>query len=137
MAQINIELGDYVNAKDGSLLIKRKGKWEVTDFNELNKQNAKEIAKIKELKIEINSLKRANKHFVLYAKSHFLVVFNYFKIKVLSGDIDVSDEEILNIDEKVISGEISVEEALKKHPFLKRTYEQIYMKNETVEFPEV
>ena len=34
MAQINIELKDYVNAKDGSLLIKKNGKSKKQDVQD-------------------------------------------------------------------------------------------------------
>lgn len=138
MAEINIELKDFVNAKDGSLLIKRDGRWQVTTFDELNKANEKRINKITDLELELEALKRNSKHFVVYAKSHFLVVFNSFKNKILSGEIDTTDEDLLNLDSKVISDEISVEEAITKHEFLLNTYTKLYLeKKETIEFPEV
>lgn len=138
MAEINIELKNFVNAQDGSLLIKRDGRWQVTTFDELNKANEKSIKKITDLELELEALKRNSKHFVVYAKSHFLVVFNSFKNKILSGEIDTTDEDLLNLDSKVISDEISVEEAITKHEYLLNTYTKLYLeKKETIEFPEV
>ena len=138
MPQINVELGDYVNAKEGSLLIKKNGKWLVTSFEELNKNNEEKLKKIAKLESDFDALARNNKHFVTYAKSHFVVVFNAFKIKVLSGDLDVEDEEVLKLDEAVLNDEISVQEALERHEFLKETFAKIYLdKKETIEFPEV
>ena len=138
MAEINIELKDFANASDGSLLIKRDGRWQVTTFDELNKANEKSINKITDLEVELEALKRNSKHFVVYAKSHFLVVFNSFKNKILSGEIDTTDEDLLNLDSKVISDEISVEEAITKHEYLLNTYTKLYLeKKETIEFPEV
>lgn len=138
MPTINIELGDYVNAKDGSLLIKKNGKWIVTTFEELNRVNQAKINKISDLADDIRLLKENQKHFIKYAKSHFFVVFNYFKIKILSGEIDVNDTEILRLDEAVLNNEISVENALEKHDFLKETFAKLYLNNkEMVEFPEV
>ena len=127
-----------MNAKEGSLLIKKNGKWLVTSFEELNKNNEEKLKKIAKLESDFDALARNNKHFVTYAKSHFVVVFNAFKIKVLSGDLDVEDEEVLKLDEAVLNDEISVQEALERHEFLKETFAKIYLdKKETIEFPEV
>ena len=81
-----------------------------------------------------------NKHFKLYAKSHFLVVYQSFSIKVLTGDIELTEgqeEALLNIDEKVINGEVSVEQALELHPYLKETFTKVFASSEIVEFPQV
>ena len=138
MAKIDIELKDYVNAPDGSLLIKKNGKWVVTDFEEVNKINEEKFKNFENLATDFEALARNSKHFVDYAKSHFLVVFNYFKIKILSGEIDVVDEEILKLDEAVLNEKISVEEAIKKHEFLKSVFEKLYLSDkEMKEFPEV
>ena len=138
MAKIDIELGDYVNAADGSLLIKKNGHWTVTSFAELNKVNDPKFKGLEELKSNYLGLKNNAKHFVTYAKSHFLVVFNYFKIKILSGELDVLDQEVLRLDEAVLNGKISVEEAIEKHEFLKETYKKLYLdEKETKEYPEV
>lgn len=137
MAQINVELQDYVNAKDGSLLIKKGGKWVITSFEELNKQNSEKLKSLEHLEPDFQALARNNKHFIKYAKSHFMVVFNSFKIKILSGEIDETNEEVLKLDESVLNNEISVEEALKKHPFLQETFDKIYQDKEMIEFPEV
>lgn len=138
MGRINIELDDYANAKDGSLLIKKNGKWTITNFDELNKQNEETLGKLENLEPKFNALARNNKHFVDYAKSHFFVVFNYFKIKILSGEIDVVDEEVLRLDEAVLNDEISVADAIEKHEELKRVFTKLYLeKKEMKEFPEV
>ena len=138
MGQVNIELNDYVNAKDGSLLIKKNGKWQTTNFDELNKENESRIDHFDKALVEFEAFKKNAKHFVVYSKSHFLVVFNYFKIKIISGELDVVDEEILKLDEAVLNEEISVEEAIEKHEFLKEVYTKLYLKEkEYKEFPEV
>lgn len=138
MPTIEVEVKDYANAPDGSLLIKKNGKWIVTSFAELNKDNKKALEDVKTLEQDVQTLKRSSRHYVKYAKSHFLVVFNYLKGKILSGDIDVTDEEVLKLDEAVLSGKISVEEAIEKHPKLKEVYHQLYLdEKETVEFTEV
>lgn len=138
MAKIEIELEEFTKGKEGSILIKKNGKWGFTTFEELNKENADKLKKFDGLKGDFDAFARNNKHFVTYAKSHFMVVFNAFKIKVLSGDLDVEDEEVLKLDEEVLSDKLSVEEALEKHEFLKETFAKIYLdKKETVEFPEV
>lgn len=138
MAKVNIELDDFVNAKDGSILIRSDGKWVLTDFGELNKANEERLSKIDGIGIEVNALKRNAKHFVVYAKSHFLVAFNYFKIKILSGEIDIADEEVLHLDEKVLNGELSVEDAIRKNEFLESVFKRLYLdEKELKEFPEV
>ena len=50
MASVNIEVSDYTNAKDGSLLIKKNGKWITTSFEELNKANEPKFKELEELK---------------------------------------------------------------------------------------
>ena len=103
MAKIEVELEEFTKGKEGSILIKKNGKWGFTTFDELNKENADKLKKFDGLKGDFDALARNNKHFVTYAKSHFMVVFNAFKIKVLSGDLDVEDEEVLKLDEAVLN----------------------------------
>ena len=138
MPTIEVDVKEYANAKDGSLLIKKNGKWTLTTFDELNKVNKELAENVDSIKNDVLSIKRYSKHFVEYAKSHFLVVFNYFKIKVLSGEIDVTDENLLKLDEDVLSDKVSVEEAIEKHPFIKETFEKVYLNQKEIkEFPEV
>lgn len=138
MAQVNVELKDYVNAEDGSLLIKKNGKWVITNFDELNKENADQFKSLEKLAMDFEAFSKNAKHFVVYAKSHFLVVFNYFKIKILSGEIDVTSEELLKLDEAVLNDKISVEEAIEKHEFLHEVFNKLYLNDkEMKEFPEV
>lgn len=138
MSHINIDLNDRLKAKEGDLLVFKNGKWIPTSFKELNKENEEQLAKFSGLDYKFETLARNNKHFVKYALSHFMVVFNYFKIKVLSGEIDVTDEDLLHLDEKVLSREISVQDAIEMHPFLKDTFTRLYLvKREMIEFPEV
>lgn len=135
--KIEVLLPDYKNAPDGSLLVKEKGVWKITSFKELNKENEEELKQLPLIKQEITNVKEYQKHFKVYAKSHFLVVFNLFLSKVINGDIDCDDDEILTLDSKVIQGEISVENAIEKHEYLKTTFESVFNDRETIEFPEV
>ena len=138
MADINIRLKDYLNSKDGSLLIKRNGKWEITDFNELSKELDERLKKAEMLSTDFNALKKNTKHFKVYSKSHFFVVFNSFMLKVIGGEIDAK-EDVLTLDTKVLNDEITIQEAIEKHPYLKNLYTKLYIKNEKelIEFPEV
>lgn len=138
MASIQVTFDSYKQAKDGSLLIKKGDKWIPTSFEELNKENSKKLKEIDSLKIEFDVLKESAKHFKIYAKSHFMVVFIRFMQKVMVGDIDVEDEELLKLDDLVLNGEVSVEEALEKHEFLKSTFNKTYLSSEDVaEYSEV
>lgn len=134
---INVMINDYANAKDGSLLIKKNGVWRTTTFEELNKENANQLKEIGTIKGEINNIKEYTRHFKIYSISHFLVIFNNFKLKVLNGEIDVEDDTILTLDNKVIQKEISVEDALKENEYLKTTFESVFNNKETIVFPEV
>lgn len=134
---INVMINDYANAKDGSLLIKKNGVWRTTTFEELNKENANQLKEIGTIKGEINNIKEYTRHFKIYSISHFLVIFNNFKLKVLNGEIDVKDDEILTLDNKVIQKEISVEDALNENEYLKTTFESVFNNKETIVFPEV
>lgn len=138
MSRINIELNDHLKSKEGDLLVFKGGKWIPTSFKELNKENEEKLAKFDELNYKFETLAKNNKHFIKFALSHFLVVYNYFKIKILSGEIDVTDEELLHLDEKILSGEIKVQDAIEMHPLLKETFYKLYLqKSEMIEFPEV
>lgn len=129
MSELNIELGEFKNAKDGSLLVKRKGKWVATTKEELLKAENKELEKIKE---ELLILKGDQKHYKVYAKSHFMNVYSIFLAKVIAGTIECPvDEELLKLDEKVLSNELSVEEAIEKHEYLKNTFSALYLNDET------
>lgn len=134
---IEIVLSDYVGAKDGSLLIRKNGKWHATTFDELNKHNKKELSKIDDLQRQFDVLAEHTKHFKKYAISHFLVVFLLFKTKVMEGEIELEDESLLQLDSKVITKEISVKDALAKHEYLQTTFESIFNDDETIVFPEV
>ena len=134
---ITIQIRDYSKAPDGSLLIKKGDVWSITTYEELSKAERSKLKEIDLLKQDFENLASYTKHFKVYSKAHFIVVFNYFMTKVIIGDLDVDDEEILSLGDKVIIGEISVEDALEKHEFLKNTFESVFNEKETIEFPEV
>ena len=138
MAKVLIELKEYLDKNNDSVLMRKNGEWVLVKFDELNKDNLKKFEKLDSLEVDFKALARNTKHFVKYAKSHFLVVFNYFKVKILSGEIDVIDEEILKLDEKVLNDEISVQDALAKHEFLQTTFDKVFSnEKEMLTFPEV
>lgn len=137
MPQVNIELQDYAKAKDGSLLIKKDGKWVITTFEELNKVNDPIIKKVEELDSDFKALARNSKHYVKYAKSHFFLVLGYLKTKVLMGEIDNIPERVWALEQMVIEDVISVEDALKESDELKYYFDKIFDDNDLVEFPQV
>lgn len=129
MPEVNIELGEFKNAKDGSMLIKRKGKWVATSKEELLKEQCAELEKIKS---EMLTLKGNQKHYKVYAKSHFMNVYAVFLAKVIAGTIECpTDEELFVLDKKVLKNELSVEEAIEKHEYLKEAFTELYLKDET------
>lgn len=132
MGKILIELDDYVKAPDGSLLVKKNGKWVTTTFEELSKSQSEKLKQIEDINKKLDNLSRNIQHFKIYAKSHFMVVFNAFKIAILGGALDVADKELLDLDEAVILNKISVEDAIKKHPFLEKLFNELYVNNEEV-----
>ena len=132
MGKVEISLDDYVNAPDGSILIKRNGVWVAVSPNELNKDSKNKKQEIEKIAQDVANLSRNIKHFKVYAKSHFMVVFNAFKIAILGGTLDVFDKELLNLDEKVMNNEISVEKAIKMHSFLEGLFNKLYVNNEEV-----
>ena len=134
---VNVIINDYKNAPDGSLLIKRNNKWVAISYDELNKENVNKLKEIDTINNSIRLLAKNITHFKTYAKSHFLVVFNNFKIKVLSGLIDVTDDNLLNLDDKVLNNEISVENAIEMHPYLKSVFEELYINNNNDKLSEV
>ena len=132
MGKIQIELDDYVKAPNGSLLIKKNGKWVTTTFEELSKNQSEKLKQIEDIDSKVENLSRNVKHFKVYAKSHFMVVFNAFKIAILGGSIDVADKELLDLDKAVVGGKIPVEEAIKMHPFLEQLFNELYVNAEEV-----
>lgn len=134
---INVILKDYKNAPNGSLLIKKDDKWVAISFEDLSKEIKNKLNELEEIKNSITMISKNITHFKTYAKSHFLVVFNNFKVKVLSGLIDIADEEMLNLDDKVINDEISVEDAIEMHPYIKSLFEKLYLNNNCDKLSEV
>lgn len=132
MGKIQIELDDYVKAPNGSLLIKKNGKWVTTTFEELSKNQSEKLKQIEDIDSKVENLSRNVKHFKVYAKSHFMVVFNAFKIAILGGSLDVTDKDLLDLDEAVILDKISVEDAVKKHPFIEMLFNKLYVNAEEV-----
>lgn len=132
MGNIEISLDDYKKAPEGSLLIKINGKWTTISLEELIRKVNVRNKDINKISNDVENLNRNLKNFDLYAKSHFVVVFNAFKIAVLGGALDVTDKELLDLDKAVVGGEIPVEEAIKMHPFLEQLFNELYLKNVSV-----
>ena len=138
--EINISVDALTKAKEGSILIRKDGKWIAAEPSAILSKLDKRLANLETLPNDFKVLTENNKHFKLYAKSHFLVIYQSFSIKVLTGDIELTeDQEIAleGIDSKVISGEVSVEAALELHPYLKETFIKAFASSEIVEFPQV
>ena len=138
--EINISVDALTKAKEGSILIRKGGKWIAAEPSAILSKLDKRLASLETLPNDFKVLTENNKHFKLYAKSHFLVIYQSFSIKVLTGDIELTeDQEIAleGIDSKVISGEVSVEAALELHPYLKETFIKVFASSEIVEFPQV
>lgn len=138
--EINISVDALTKAKEGSILIRKDGKWIAAEPSAILSKLDKRLANLETLPNDFKVLTENNKHFKLYAKSHFLVIYQSFSIKVLTGDIELTeDQEIAleGIDEKVINGEVSVEKALELHPYLKETFIKVFASSEIVEFPQV
>ena len=140
--EINISVDALTKAKEGTILIRKNGKWIAIEPSKVqalvNLDNR--IKDLENLPADFRVLAENNKHFKLYAKSHFLVIYQSFSIKVLTGDIELTEgqeEALLGIDEKVINGEVSVEQALELHTYLKETFIKVFASSEIVEFPQV
>lgn len=132
MGNIEISLDDYRKASEGSLLIKRNGKWSTISIEELIRKVNIRNKDINKISNDVENLNRNLKNFDVYAKSHFMVVFNAFKIAILGGALDVTDRKLLDLDEEVILDKVSVEEAVKKHPFIEKLFNELYLKNVAV-----
>lgn len=138
MDTVNIKINDFKNAPNGTLLIKKDNRWQPITFDELNQKNNDRLTELEKLPNQFDLLAKNNKHFIKYAKSHFLVVFNAFKLKVIVGEISIDDESIMSLDDDVISGKINVQEAIKKHDYLNKTFNAVYLNsNDLITFPEV
>ena len=140
MNKIEIMLNDFNNAPEGALLVKKKGIWQPVLIEELIKDVNARISVLEGLKNDFRALTENNKHFIDYCKSHFMVVFNSFVNQVLIGEIVLSESEteLLKLGDKVIYDEITIQDAILKHPYLEKLYKKLYLdKTEYKYFPEV
>lgn len=117
---------EFEKAKDGSLFIKKGKKLVEVSFDELAENLKKEVLKIVNTEQKVNALSKCLSQVKKYSKKHFITAFSLFELKALKGEIEVEDETLLELDEKVLSGELSVEEAIEKHEYLKTTFEELY-----------
>ena len=123
---------EFEKAPEGSLFIKKGDKLVHITFKEISKDLEKkcdDVLNHKALeKSNADKIDEISTYLQSLAKSHFISVFSLFELKALKGEIDVEDEELLNLDEKVLEDKISVEEALDSHEFLKTTYNKLFGK---------
>lgn len=123
---------EFEKAPEGSLFIKKGNKLIGVSFDTLaEKLNEKceSVLNHKALeKSNADKIDEISTYLQSLAKSHFISVFSLFELKALKGEIDVEDENLLNLDEKVLNDEMSVEEALDSHEFLKTTYDKLFGK---------
>lgn len=131
MGKVEILVDDYKGLKEGDLIIFKNGRWSTTSFDELAKNQKEKINKIKNVENKVDNLSRNVKHFTIYAKSHFMVVYNSFKTKVLGGTLEMN-EYLVDLDEKVLNDQISVQDALNLHPYLLETFNKLFVENEDV-----
>lgn len=127
---IKILLNDYEKAPEGSLLIKKGEHFVPISFDELIKEEKSKIKELEKIPEKLKGVERNINHFQTYAKNHFLLVFNSFKIKILGGEIDVRERELLELDDAVLNDKISVKDAIEKHPYLKELFTKLYINKE-------
>ena len=133
---MNLDPFDFERAKDGSLFVKKGDKLVAITRDELLEPIKRELKKIDSNEQNIADLKKYTAHFQKFAKSHFIVVFSHFVHKVMLGKIQIDDISLLELDEKVLKGELSIEEALDKHEYLKSTFNAIFeSSDDKIEFP--
>lgn len=123
---------EFEKAPEGSLFIKKGNKLIAVSFDALaEKLNEKceSVLNHKALeKSNADKIDEISTYIESLAKSHFISVFSLFELKALKGEIDVEDENLLNLDEKVLNDEMSVKEALDSHEYLKTTYDKLFGK---------
>lgn len=124
---IQIMLEDYTNAPEGSLLIKKGDKFVPISYDELSRKERKKIKELEEISSKIDQVNENIGHFKLYSKRNFLIVFNAFKIKVLGGELDESNPEIINLDVAVLEGKISVKDAVEKNDYIKYLFNELFI----------
>lgn len=129
---------EFEKAKNGSLFVKKGDELVAISIEELTKPLKERIEKIESNEQKVDDLKKYTSHYQKLAKSHFIVVFSHFIHKVMLGQIVIDDVELFNLDEKVINGDLSVEEALKKHEYLQKTFDKLFNdNNDKVEYPAI
>lgn len=125
---MNLNPYEFEKAKDGDLFVKKGDKLVAVSFAELNKENKQAILEQAKLGTKLNAVCKCLANFEKLSYSHFICVFNLFCNKVISGEIEIDDENLLKLDEKVLNGDLSVSKALNKHEFLKATFDKLYGK---------
>lgn len=123
---------EFEKAKEGDIFVKKNGKLVAVSFAELSKELKTQCDDVlnykQETKANSKSIDKISTQLETLVKSHFITVFSLFELKALKGEIEVDDEELLNLDEKVLSGECSVDYALEQHEYLKETYNKLFGK---------
>ena len=120
---------EFERAPENSLFIKKGNDLVAVSFDELAKALNAKCDGVLNFKHKVNVISKSLAEFKKLSKRHFITVFTLFELKVLKGELEVNDEEILNLDEKVLKDEISVEQAVNEfHPYLKETFNALYGK---------
>lgn len=136
MEAVNILIDEFKNAEDDAVLAKSGNRFKAISKSEYLKELTEKQKEVDALKQKLEDLTKYCSHFDKFAKSHFFVVYNLFRLKVNEGEID-ADDELMNLDQLVLNGSVSVKEAITKHEYLESTFTALYLNNEYIEFPEV
>lgn len=118
---------EFERAPENSLFIKKGNDLVAVSFDELAKALNSKCDGVLNFKHKVNVISKSLAEFKKLSKRHFITVFTLFELKALNGEIEV-DEELLNLDEEVIADRISVEDALKCHDYLQKTFNALYGK---------
>lgn len=122
---MNLTPYEFEKARDGDLFVKQGDKLVAVSPSSLTAELKKELQKVPELEQELKVVGKHITKLEKLAKKHFIIVFTLFELKALKGEIEV-EEELLSLDEKVISGEMAVEEAVNKHEYLQKTFNALF-----------
>lgn len=127
---MNISPYEFEKAEEGSLFVKKGNKLVGVNLNDLilGLGITAESGTLEEVAFTVKTICQSLSKFKRYSKANFMIVFNSFLINSALGNIEVTDEEMLNLDKKVLNDEITVEKALNSHPYLKETFDSLFGK---------
>ena len=141
-----VNMNEFDKAPVGYVAVKAEGgRIRFVSPDTFVKEYTRKVAACVEKTQQFDALKKHVKHFKVRCKSHFVNAFCLFKLKVITGEIGIENQDAFTLDQQVLSNGLSIRDALSKDENLMRIFVAIYgdvddedeSEGDTKTFPEV